>query len=528
MFKILSYLFPVIVFINCSANNANKKPAERDTTINEVNAYSSLFLDSTELAHFLTQQDLPEEVRNNIRDFYNRRNYNYAWFNEDGLTLQAEGFWNAQNDYFRLTNDSALYNKGLHNIMDTLLYNADNNHLTPSLISKTELELTRHFFTYTATAYKDKANPEDLQWYIPKRKLNPSALLDSLLTIESGEWKPLSKDYHALHDKILQYRKIENAGGWNKLPTAKRKIKPGTTNSIISQVKQRMASEGLFTLAADTSNVYTPALETAIRQAQKQYGLDDDGVIDNTLIEKLNVPVLQRIKQMMVNLERMMWMPSMPKHHITVNIPDYKLLVVEDEEQVMSMNVVVGKAANRTVIFSDELAYVVFSPYWNLPSSIVRNEILPAMRNNSNYLNSKNMEVVKYREDGLPVIRQLPGPGNALGKVKFIFPNSYAIYFHDTPSKSLFNRDKRAFSHGCIRVQEPFELARYLLRNQTAWTDSRIIDAMNQQKEKWVQLNEKVPVFITYFTSWVDSEGNLNFRNDLYGHDDRLAKQLFE
>ncbi len=163
------------------------------------------------------------------------------------------------------------------------------------------------------------------------------------------------------------------------------------------------------------------------------------------------------------------------------------------------MDIVVGTSANRTVIFNDTLKYVVFSPYWNIPRSIVRNEILPGIRKSANYLARKNMEQTGF-SNGLPVIRQKPGGSNALGRVKFIFPNSYSIYFHDTPSKSLFENKKRAFSHGCIRLAEPTKMAEYLLQNQPEWTAGKINEAMNSSKEKWVSLKEPVPVMITYFT----------------------------
>ena len=198
----------------------------------------------------------------------------------------------------------------------------------------------------------------------------------------------------------------------------------------------------------------------------------------------------------------------------------------EDGKEMFTMRIVVGKAANRTVVFNDQLKYVVFSPYWNVPRSIVRNEILPAMNKNPGYLSRNNMEQTGT-SGGLPVIRQNPGAGNALGKVKFIFPNSYNIYFHDTPAKPLFDQAKRAFSHGCIRLQEPKKLAAYLLQDQPDWTESRISAAMNAGIEKWVALEEPVAVAITYFTAWVDRAGKLNFRDDIYGHDQELAERLF-
>jgi murein L,D-transpeptidase YcbB/YkuD len=258
-------------------------------------------------------------------------------------------------------------------------------------------------------------------------------------------------------------------------------------------------------------------------------GLNQDGVITAALINKLNVPVKERIRQLLINLERMRWAPEQqPQGNlIIVNIPEFRLHLFNNAKKVFNIDIVVGKAAHSTVIFTDVLKYIVFSPYWNVPPGIVKNEILPAMKRNRNYLTKNNMEQTGY-SDGLPVIRQNPGGANALGRVKFIFPNSYNIYFHDTPAKSLFKEETRAFSHGCIRLGEPEKLAAYLLRNQTEWTTQKMDEAMSASKEKWVTLKEPVPVFITYFTAWIDGEGLLNFRDDIYGHDKNLAKHLFE
>ena len=181
----------------------------------------------------------------------------------------------------------------------------------------------------------------------------------------------------------------------------------------------------------------------------------------------------------------------------------------------------VGSAANNTVIFTGNLKYVVFSPYWNVPSSILRKEVLPGIARNKNYLAQHHMEW-----NGKSV-RQKPGPWNSLGQVKFLFPNTYNIYLHDTPSKSLFSEDKRAFSHGCIRLSEPKRVAQYLLRNDTKWDSLRITKAMNAGKEQYYTIKEPIPVFIGYFTAWVDRDGKLNFREDVYGHDKKMKERLF-
>jgi murein L,D-transpeptidase YcbB/YkuD len=199
---------------------------------------------------------------------------------------------------------------------------------------------------------------------------------------------------------------------------------------------------------------------------------------------------------------------------------------MEGKNKVFDMNVVVGKEGHSTTMFTGDLNQVVFSPYWNVPESIVKNEILPAINRNPGYLENQNMEITNSGGD-LPEIRQKPGPKNSLGKVKFLFPNSFNIYFHDTPAKSLFNQDKRAYSHGCIRLSDPPKLANYLLRNQSEWTPQAIDEAMNAGEEKTVRLKKSVPVVITYYTAWVDEGGQVNFREDIYGHDAALAKKVF-
>ncbi|RYZ21220.1 MAG: murein L,D-transpeptidase, partial [Chitinophagaceae bacterium] len=257
------------------------------------------------------------------------------------------------------------------------------------------------------------------------------------------------------------------------------------------------------------------------------YGLNEKGGWDKSLASALNVPVEQRIRQILVNMERMRWLPKPASDTIIVaNIPDFKLRVMEGRSTAMEMNIVVGKQGTNSVIFTNMLKYIVFAPYWNVPYSISKNEILPAMNRNKNYLARNNMEITGYNGK-VPIVRQKPGGNNSLGKVKFLFPNSYNIYFHDTPAKSLFEKEQRAFSHGCIRLQKPFELAQYLLRYQPQWTADSIRSAMDSTKETWVTLPEAIPVFITYLTSYVDNNGDIHFMRDIYGHDKNLAERMF-
>ena len=526
-----SLLGVIIFFTDCTSRSNTPPVTQRDTTITPANSFSDLFLDSTIIEKFLANQQLEDSSANRLRSFYNTRNYQFAWFNKDGLAEQARAFWNLHNNFIQLSNDSAFIDNQLHEQMELLVHDDTTISMDPKNIAEIELRLTEHFFEYAQYAYDGKVNPDELQWHIPRKKVNPMALLDSLVSNKGQnieQWEPVSPQYALIKNKLMRYQEIEKAGGWGEIILKKKKTyKAGDTAVTIRQVKRRLYATGDLTVM-DTSEIFTPELTSAVKLAQKRFGLHQDGIIKADLVDKLNIPVTDRIKQVLINMERMRWMLDEPEgNRILVNIPDYKLHVFENGKKIFDIDIVVGTAANKTVVNKDDLKYVVFSPYWNSPRSIVRKEILPAMAKNPNYLARNNMEQTGF-SNGLPVIRQKPGNDNALGRVKFIFPNSFNIYFHDTPAKSLFDRQQRAFSHGCIRLAEPKKLAEYLLRNQPEWTTSKINQAMRASKEKWVTLNEAVPVLVTYFTAWVSGDGLLNFREDIYGHDQRLALHLFE
>jgi murein L,D-transpeptidase YcbB/YkuD len=226
-------------------------------------------------------------------------------------------------------------------------------------------------------------------------------------------------------------------------------------------------------------------------------------------------------------MNRAGWTPVQEdSNFIQVNIPAFMLYVYEGSAKAFDMPVVVGKEGTNTTMFTGNLDQIVFSPYWNVPESIVRGEIMQSIKKDPNYLKKKNMEIVSQK-DSIPKIRQLPGGDNSLGKAKFLFPNSYDIYFHDTPDKGAFKTQKRAYSHGCIRLEDAAKMAQYLLRNNSEWNQEKIQQAMNANKEQSVKLDKKVPVVITYYTAWVDETGQLNFREDIYGHDKNAAPKMF-
>ena len=519
----------VILFANCKQKE--EKKVVRDITITPKNAVTRLYVDSAEMEKYIAGHQLEDSSANRLRNFYNSRNFQFAWLSETGLAEQAKVFYELDRNYITSSGDTTNTDKMLLGRMgellakDTLITAA-----TPALINL-ELALTEHFFHFVTVAYAGKLDPAALQWYIPRKKLDAVALLDSLVAKkgkEVEEWEPVNKYYKTLNKELTRWYGIQQKGNWIRINPGKLKsFKEGDTGTVVAQLKERLVDFGDLA-AGDSSAVFTPDMTTAVKKAQKQFGLNQSGKADRTLIAALNVPVESRIQQMLINLERMRWTPLFPETRlILVNIPEYKLHVFENKKEVLNMGIVVGKSATQTVIFSNMLKNIVFSPYWNIPPSIVRAEILPAMRRNKRYLAQKDMEQYGF-SDGLPLVRQKPGNTNSLGRVKFLFPNSYNIYLHDTPAKSLFAEEKRAFSHGCIRLAQPKKLAEYLLPDSSGWTPAKMEKAMSAKKESWVTLKKAVPVFITYFTSWVDKDGLLNFRDDLYGHDQKMAAQLFK
>ena len=354
-----------------------------------------------------------------------------------------------------------------------------------------------------------------------------TALLTALNAFAYAGTNPIdpTRGYNLLQQALTRYEQIAQQGGWTKISAIKKFYQQGESAAAIKDLKSRLHASGDYN-SDDMSTLFTPELTAAVKRAQKRFGFKESGVVDAALIKELNVPVERRINQILVNMERLQTLPaSTGGTRLVANIPEFKLHVYEGDRHVFDMNIVVGTEANKTVIFNDEMKQVVFSPYWNVPPSIVRNEILPKMRHDHNYL-WRNRYVQVGTENGLPKIRQMPGAGNALGKVKFLFPNSHNIYFHDTPAKSLFNLRRRAFSHGCIRLAEPAKLAEYLLRDAPGWTPDRIEQAMNAGEEQVVNLQTPVAVAITYFTAWVDNEGMVHFREDIYGHDKEMAKRI--
>jgi len=517
----------------CNNNNNNgntpgeKKVYKANTSINRGNACNNLFLDSAKLEDFITKDSVNANVADGMRAFYYDRNFEFAWFAPDGLTEQGREFWNLYTYSISSLKDSSFILKALNKRMPDIT-TQDSLEVSASDKSfiRTELMLSEAFTKYMLKDGKE-ANTEDLQKYVPAKKDDIMKLAGEILASEDGTQNDDAKHaFGLLQDQLKKYYDLANKGGWQAIPYVHTKLKRGSKNAVLPAIKKRLQLTGELQ-GSDTTANFDNLLDSAVKTFQISTGYTPDGIVTDTLIKYMNIPAQKRVEQLLVNLNRMRWMPEYSTGRLIVsNIPEYELHVYENKQKAFDMDVVVGKDGSGTVIFTGNLTEIVFSPYWNIPPSIVKKEIVPKMNGDKGYMDRENLEITG-QSGGLPVVRQRPGPKNSLGRVKFLFHNSYNIYFHDTPAKDLFNKDKRAYSHGCIRLADPVKMANYLLQDNTNWTPEKITDAMNQTKEKYVTLKNSVPVIITYYTAWVDEAGRLNMRDDIYSHDASAAEKMF-
>jgi len=502
--------------------------------------FSDLYLEETVITNFFAQHPETEEIQEEVNLFYEDRDYQYAWFNKKGMTEAVDNFYNQLQNYSNDFADNSFQNPEL----DQMIASVAKKKTNKKEVEKLELLLTTTFFKFSKKAYGGTTkNPRNLGWFIPVKKKNYQEILDELIVNDDEAIdEPVNIYYKKLRQKLREYRAIQDNGGFPKIVTSKKILSLNDKDSCLVNAKRRLFLSGDLK-TNDKSIVYTPALAKAVTNFQQRVGLPESGKIDKQTLIELNKSVEFRIRQIMINLERLRWLPAeLEKNYLLVNIPEYRLHIYEGNKLVWETNVVVGKEMSRTSIFKGNISQIVLNPYWNVPPSIANNEILPELKKNPGYLSNNNMELVQngqvvdpysvYWSDysgNIPYeIRQKPGDDNSLGKIKFLFPNGFNIYLHDTPAKSLFGLTKRSFSHGCIRVEYPKSLAFYLLRNDRKWPQEKIENVLDSDVSTGITISPKVPVYITYFTAWVDPKGNLNFRNDIYNLDGKLAREVFE
>lgn len=542
--KILPFILAIAIIISFDACRKGYKPrksnkpvpeiTQLDTSIDSTNAFNKIFMTKEVVDKYMEVDTLCERMCAFVKSFYNSRNYQYAWFAPEGMPEHTLSFWNTIKNYVNYSGDTTMYTKKFAKYIDKLILKEPLKVKNDSIFQNLDFEFTRIFYRYADKVFSQYPgfDLKSLEWYIPKKQLTLKETLERAINkkerFADANAPVNNKQFKLLRDEVIRYKKFMDQGGWKPV-IVKKDLKLGYKGVEVIELKKRLKAEGFLAGADSTfTDVYDNGLANAVNAAKEVYGYKPDGIANQIFIKDLNIPVEERIQQIIVNIQRMRWIPLETNDKgraAMVNIPEFKLHMYDGGKPVWDMNVVVGKEGTSTTVFTGKINQVVFNPYWNIPPSIVKKEIMPNM--SDEYLARNHYEVVG-QEDGLPVIRQTPGDWNSLGRVKFLFPNSYNIYFHDTPSKSLFQRDKRSFSHGCIRLSEPFKFAKYVLNNPE-WDDEKIKQMLATTEEKFISLKTPIPVLITYFTSWVNRNGGtIHFREDIYGYDEAYAKKLFK
>lgn len=375
-------------------------------------------------------------------------------------------------------------------------------------------------------------------WTISKRAVNLPDLLqkathgENVTRVLNG-LTPTYPGYLELKSQLEKYQNIASNGGWGQI-AAGASLKLGSKGVRVSQLQKRLTITGEYS-ATEKKAIFDKQLKEAVMKFQTNHGLKANGIVDKQTLQALNIPVNQVIKLIELNMDRLRWLPLQTSNqYLLVNIPNFSLNVMESGQTTLSMPVIVGKGANRSCVLSSKISYIEINPYWSVPDSIGRKEILPKLQQDPSYLAKEQMNVYngsfanppvdpskinwkKVDPNNMPYkFRQMPGEKNALGHIKFIFPNVCGIYLHDTPTRNLFGRNRRDFSHGCIRVGKPIELADYLLSDKPNWDGDRVESQIASGKRQIVYLAEPMDVNIIYGTVWVDNKGELQFRNDIY------------
>lgn len=490
--------------------------------------------------------------------FYQKRAYEAVWIDENGSPRQAEelieavkaGYYEGlKPEDYGLTQMEAVLQK---------VKSADGKADIADL-AELDVQFSNSFLAYANDLYYGQVTPEqiDLELIFGERRIDLGDVMARAASEGAVEESlngllPQYPVYGQLKTALEKYRRLEAAGGWQPIPPGP-KFQKGARGPRVTALKQRLAVTGELDEADLSNDVFDQALDQAVRKYQERNGLYVDGVVGDSTFEALNVPAGVRVKQIELTMERWRLLPqSLGTKFVLVNIANFHLYGVENNRDALDMRIVVGKPDWNTPIFSEQMTHIELNPYWNIPTSIFRDDIAPNIKADPDYMKRKNIQAVglKYREpeegadetevasareeyiskvlSGNYRLRQNPGPANPLGRVKFLFPNKHSVYLHDTPNRGYFKRARRNFSHGCIRVERPYELAEFVMAPDPEWNHDAIEKAINSGRTRTLHLAAPLPVYILYFTAWADDDGTVNFHKDIYGLDQVLQNALLQ
>ena len=521
-----------ICFVNFGYSQTDELQQIMQSRIARLQDTGSLFIDGEKLAAVKL-----------IPEFYTKRNFSLAWQNinkRDELIsiisrIDSEGL--NPDDYL------------LHNI---LKYRNQGAQLTEPEQVDFDILLTESLVRLAYHLRFGKVNPESLDpnWNLDRGMEYGDPLYNIQSIINSDSIQafidraiPRQPFYQRYIKALAFYRRILEEGGWPTVASGPA-LKPDMNDPRIKILKQRLRIEGyLQEPLSDITNYYDASLEEAVKTFQARHGLDVDGVVGKQTLEELNTSVADRIDQIRVNLERGRWvLKDVQGEFLVVNIAGFKAYLVRDNKLIWTSRVIVGRTYRKTPVFKSAIKYMIFNPTWTVPPNILRNDVLPKARKDPAYITEQRFEV--FDREGKQVdpdsldwsgftgknfpytLQQEPGPDNALGRIKFVFPNSHFVYLHDTPHRELFGHQERTFSSGCIRLENPLQLAELLLNDKEKWNRQKIEDAIATNKTRTIYLPEPVTIMLLYWTVVIEPDGIVNFRKDIYKRDGKLLDAL--
>jgi len=498
--------------------------------------------------------------KNFIQDVYQRKAYRPIWFNHKGLRKEAlydlfnnididdtlEDNGPIKREYTRLKKKIALTKERV--LKKELILDLELSSLYRSFLGH-HLYGSIDWWNFQKKLSSLRRRNVAANWVTNNHKYDiADILLRHRLSYIISLTTPSSFNYNALRDELSRLRSVQREGGWKKIPNSSQ-LRYGKSGKIVKQLTLRLQSEGDFTCQHKGGKyIYDTCLKKAVKQFQRRHGLGQTGKISRATRKKLNLSVNWKIHKILLNLDRIKRLPDQAEdRYIMVNIPDFRLYYKENGRNALTMRVIVGDKTHHTPIFSNKISFIVLNPYWLIPDSIVRKEMIPGILKNPNYLAQRGYEVRKNYAlkrppidtsniDWARVLRngqtkqykfmQPPGPKNALGKIKFKFPNQFAVYLHDTPTKKLFKKAHRAFSHGCIRIAEPKALLATFAKHEASVNYNKAKRILQGKNKTQLNLASPVPVHIVYLTARVKSDGLVHYMSDVYGYDSKQHRTI--
>ena len=549
----ISSLFYLIFIVSCMAQPSAvlTEPKEKKEELKLEEKFESTIINRTvKIAakeNFIIVSNKKYPASKFLNSFYKSRKYNLAWFKKNleprkALFTYLKLLKNA--NYEGLDPNFYYFQEIENNILE--LQNLSGNDLIlrviqiDLLVSNSNLQ---YFADLLFGRYDLGPNFNELSYsepYINLVSIINKSILKNNFNSALKIILPESRVYYSLREALMEYEAISANGGWQTVSPGST-LKKGTSNTRVVFLKHRLYASGDLKLYTNqnpeqylNNNYFDDQLFAAVSLFQKRHGLKQDGAVGNNTLNSLNIPINYKLTSIKINLDLWRKLPKyLGEKYILVNVPAFKLYGVENNQKILDMRVIVGKLDWNTPVFSEYMEYVVINPFWNIPSSIFVDEVLPEVKKDPDYLKKKNIELVSLSSASVESseyvnwhevdpnnfnyrLRQQPGAGNPLGRLKFMLPNKHSVYLHDTPMKSLFNRPNRRFSHGCIRVERPLELADFVFNDDIEWNAQKIQNAINSGVSNNIYIKQPIPVHILYFTVWVENNNSIHFRNDVY------------